>query len=64
MGVEPKSNIPYQFEIPVAPLSLVRHFSYPVTCLLVQAPITPNQITALSMVFGLAGGIVCLIEAS
>lgn len=54
------SNNPYQFEIPVAPLPLVRHFSYPVTRLLVRTPLTPNQITAISLVFGLAGGIVCL----
>jgi len=60
MESESKSNIPYQFEIPVAPLPLVRYFSYPVTRLLVQTPISPNQVTALSLVFGLAGGIICL----
>ena len=55
-----ESTKPYQFEIPVAPLPLVRHFSYPVTRLLVHTPLTPNQITALSLVFGLAAGVICL----
>ncbi|GJL78090.1 MAG: hypothetical protein NPINA01_10790 [Nitrospinaceae bacterium] len=50
----------YQFEVPVAPLPLVRHFSYPVTRLLVRTPLTPNQITAISLVFGLAAGLACL----
>jgi phosphatidylglycerophosphate synthase len=58
--LESNSSHSYQFEIPVAPLPLIRHFSYPVTRLLVRTPLTPNQITALSMVFGLAGGLVCL----
>ena len=49
-----------KLKAPVAPLPLVRHFSYPVTRLLVRTPITPNQITALSLVFGLGAGIVCL----
>ncbi len=60
MGAESKSSNSYQFEIPRAPLPLIRHFSYPVTRLLVHTPLTPNQITAISLVFGLAGGIVCL----
>jgi len=50
----------YQFEVPVAPLPLIRHFSYPVTRMLVRTPLTPNQITTISLVFGLAGGIACL----
>jgi len=54
------SNESYQFEAPVAPLPLIRHFSYPVTRLLVQTPLTPNQITALSLMFGLAAGVACL----
>jgi len=41
-------------------LPLVRHLSYPVTRLLVHTPITPNQITALSLAFGLGAGVVCL----
>ena len=60
MGSKFNSSNSYQFDIPVAPLPLVRHFSYPVTRVLVRTPITPNQITALSLVFGLAGGIICL----
>ncbi len=54
------SSKSYQFEVPRTPLPLIRHFSYPVTRLLVRTPLTPNQVTALSLVFGLAGGLVCL----
>jgi phosphatidylglycerophosphate synthase len=60
METDIKTSDSYQFEVPVAPLPLIRHFSYPVTRLLVRTPLTPNQITALSLVFGLAGGIACL----
>ena len=49
-----------KLKAPVAPLPLIRHFSYPVTRLLMCTPITPNQVTALSLVFGLGAGIVCL----
>ena len=54
------STMQNKLKAPVAPLPLVRHFSYPVTCLLMRTPVTPNQITALSLVFGLGAGIVCL----
>lgn len=43
---------------PAAPnqlLPLTRHLSYRLTLLLVRTPITPNQITALSLVSGLVG---------
>jgi phosphatidylglycerophosphate synthase len=60
MGSSTNSSNSYQFEVPVAPLPLIRHFSYPVTRVLVKTPLTPNQITAISLVFGLAGGIACL----
>ncbi len=49
-----------KLKAPVAPLPLVRHFSYPITRLLLRTPITPNQVTALSLVFGLGAGIACL----
>jgi len=52
MGLLSNSSKPYQFEIPIAPLPLIRHLSYPVTRLLLLTPMTPNQITALSLVFG------------
>jgi phosphatidylglycerophosphate synthase len=60
MGLDINSSNSFQFEVPVAPLPLVRHFSYPVTRLLMRTPLTPNQITALSLVFGLAAGVACL----
>ena len=60
MGSDTNSSNSYQFEVPVAPLPLVRHFSYPITRLLVHTPLTPNQITALSLAFGLAAGVACL----
>lgn len=56
MGSEVNAGDSYQFEVPAAPLPLVRHFSYPVTRLLAHTPLTPNQITALSLTFGLAAG--------
>lgn len=34
---------------------LTRHLSYPLTRLLYRLPVTPNQVTALSMLAGLAG---------
>ena len=34
---------------------LIRHFSNPVSKLLVKFPVTPNQISTASLVFGLAG---------
>jgi phosphatidylglycerophosphate synthase len=34
---------------------LIRHFSNPVSKVLIKLPVTPNQITSASLVFGLAG---------
>ncbi|MFQ5660774.1 MAG: CDP-alcohol phosphatidyltransferase family protein [Gammaproteobacteria bacterium] len=44
---------------PAAPAQLfplTRHFSYRITPLLLPFPITPNQVTAASLLFGVAGG--------
>src|SRR3989304_2869286 len=40
---------------PVQLFPLVRHFSYRLTPLLLQWPLTPNQITLISLLLGLAG---------
>jgi phosphatidylglycerophosphate synthase len=42
---------------------LVRHFSYRLTPLLMRTPITPNQVTALSLLFGVASGVACLFAS-
>ena len=34
---------------------LVRHLSYPLTLFLLRLPVTPNQVTGLSLLLGLAG---------
>ena len=38
---------------PAELLPLTRHLSYPLTLVLLRLPITPNQVTALSLTFGL-----------
>ncbi len=52
---EPAADAPYRLIAPTQLFPLTRHLSYRLTLLLVQTPITPNQITALSMIAGLAG---------
>lgn len=44
-----------------AAFPLIRHFSRPLTHLLVRLPITPNQITTVSLILGVAG---CLLLIS
>jgi len=53
-------TIQNNLKAPVAPLPLVRHLSFPVTRLLMLTSVTPNQITGLSLAFGLGAGIACL----
>lgn len=43
----------YRITRPKQLLPLTRHFSYPLTLLLARLPVTPNQITALSLALGL-----------
>ncbi len=38
----------------------MRHLSYRMTLLLMRTPITPNQITTMSLGFGLGAGVACL----
>lgn len=45
----------FQLEKPTHLFPLVRHLSYPSSLALNHLPVTPNQITALSMVCGLSG---------
>ncbi len=45
----------YKLTRPTQVLPLTRHMSYPLTLLLAKLPITPNQITGLSLLAGLAG---------
>lgn len=49
----------YQLTRPNQLLPLTRHLSYPLTLLLARLPVTPNQITALSLALGL-GAAWCL----
>lgn len=54
-------NPPEQrLEAPKTWQPLVRHLSYRLTPLLMRTPITPNQVTALSLLFGVASGVACL----
>jgi phosphatidylglycerophosphate synthase len=43
----------YRITRPKQLLPLTRHFSYPLTLFLARLPVTPNQITALSLAMGL-----------
>lgn len=52
---EPAADAPYRLTAPTQLFPLTRHLSYRLTLFLVRTPITPNQITALSMIAGLAG---------
>lgn len=45
----------YTLEAPASLFPLTRHLSYRLTPLLAATPLTPNQITALSLAAGLAG---------
>lgn len=45
----------YTLARPAQLLPLTRHLSYPLTLFLVKLPISPNQVTALSLAAGLAG---------
>ncbi|MFQ5466875.1 MAG: CDP-alcohol phosphatidyltransferase family protein [Kiloniellaceae bacterium] len=45
----------YTLTRPAQLLPLTRHLSYPLTLMLIKLPITPNQVTALSLAAGLAG---------
>jgi hypothetical protein len=67
--LQPDSNItsePFKnpsaqrLEAPKACLPLVWHFSYRLTLLLMRRPITPSQVTALSLLLGVATGVACL----
>lgn len=40
---------------PTQPFPVIRHLSFQLTRLLVRLPLTPNNITAISLVFGLLG---------
>lgn len=46
---------PYTPTAPRQLFPLVRHLSYRLTPLILRLPLTPNQVTALSMLFGLLG---------
>jgi hypothetical protein len=57
-GLVPELTSPdgsYTLEAPKRLLPLTRHLSYRLTPLLAAIPLTPNQITALSLLTGLAG---------
>jgi CDP-L-myo-inositol myo-inositolphosphotransferase len=45
----------YALSRPTQLLPLTRHLSYPLTLFLLKLPISPNQVTALSLAAGLAG---------
>jgi phosphatidylglycerophosphate synthase len=45
----------YTLSRPAQLLPLTRHLSYPLTLFLLKLPISPNQVTALSLAAGLAG---------
>ncbi len=49
------SDQPYVLKPPGQLFPLTRHLSYWLTPLLVRTPLSPNQVTALSMLAGLAG---------
>jgi phosphatidylglycerophosphate synthase len=51
----PMNDAPYTPTKPDQLFPLTRHFSYLLTPALSRTPLTPNQITALSMLAGLAG---------
>jgi phosphatidylglycerophosphate synthase len=61
MAFEPfKNSAEQRLEVPQAWQPMVRHLSYRLTPLLMLTPITPNQVTALSLLFGVAAGLACL----
>jgi phosphatidylglycerophosphate synthase len=45
----------YKLTRPAQLLPLTRHLSYPLTLFLLKLPVSPNQVTALSLAAGLAG---------
>ena len=55
-----KTTAGKRLEPPKGPQPFIRHLSYPLTMILIRTPITPNQITTLGMVFGVAAGDICL----
>ena len=52
-----KTESKYKLVKPTELLPLTRHFSYPLTQFLLKIPISPNQVTALSLFIGLIGAI-------
>ncbi|NQV83037.1 MAG: CDP-alcohol phosphatidyltransferase family protein [Rhodospirillales bacterium] len=52
---DPTSDGAYTLSRPAQLLPLTRHLSYPLTLFLLKLPISPNQVTALSLAAGLAG---------
>jgi phosphatidylglycerophosphate synthase len=52
---EPPFEAPYRIVAPTQLLPLTRHLSHRLTLWLVTTPATPNQVTFLSMLAGLAG---------
>jgi hypothetical protein len=51
------ANEPYEPTVPTQLFPLTRHLSYWLTPFLARTPLTPNQITALSLAAGLAGAV-------
>lgn len=48
---------------PAGVFPLIRHLSYPLTLLLLRLPVTPNQVTSVSLLLGL-GGAACFLAGS
>ncbi|MEE2698687.1 MAG: CDP-alcohol phosphatidyltransferase family protein [Pseudomonadota bacterium] len=49
------SGCNYSLVRPTELLPITRHLSYPLTLILLKLPVSPNQVTALSLTFGLIG---------
>jgi hypothetical protein len=57
MAINSKTESKYKLVRPTELLPLTRHLSYPLTQFLLKLPISPNQVTALSLSIGLIGAI-------
>lgn len=55
MSLETNQNQSYSLNKPTQVFPLVVHLSYRLTLILLRFPITPNQVTAASLLFGVAG---------
>ena len=55
MAESSTTETPYTLSRPTQLLPLTRHLSYLLTLFLVKLPVTPNQVTSLSLSAGLTG---------